>query len=389
MSTLRAALVLFVALLSPSLSFAQGGPPGRAPTGPTTVGVITVEKTQVPLTQIVPGRALASATSVVRPRVSGLITEILYEAGNPVQAGQPLFKIEDESFAASLRAAEAALLQAQTARANAQSTLERIERLGASATRVEADSARAALAAAEAALVNSENTLRTATRDLGYTTVTAPLDGIISYPDVVLGDLVTANQAAGLATITRLDPIHIDLTEPAARLMSVRNQIEAGLISPQDSLHVKITLEDGSVHSGAGTLIAPGITVSPSTGTQTMRFAFENPEGRILPGQFVRGEITVGNVEAVLLPQRATSRGNDGSLTAWIVGEGSKTEQRRLTTQGARDNHWIVTSGLDGGEQVLVDGLRNMQLGREVIPTPVHINALGLVEDRAAPRDGQ
>lgn len=377
-------MVVLLTLAMASGAQAQMGPPGgRPPAGPTTVGVITVTSEPVALQEIVPGRALASEESLVRPRVGGVITAILYTPGASVAAGTPLFQIEDEIFRANLAATEAQLVQAQTARDNAAATVERIERLSNSTTRVEGDTARATLASAEAQLINAQNARDNAARDLRYTTVTSPIAGIAGLPEVTVGDLVTANQAAGLVTITRIDPIHIDLTEPSARLMSLRNQVEAGLLSPNDEVAVTLTLDDGSSYAGAGTLIAPGITVSTSTGTQTMRFSFENPEARILPGMFVRGAVTLGTLEAMLVPQRATSRGNDGALSVWVVGAENKTERRTLQTMGAKDNHWIVTSGLEDGAQVLLDGLRNMQVGREVNPTPVRINELGLVEDLA------
>lgn len=375
--------VLLAALWIGTGVAAQMGPPGGrgAPAGPTTVGVITVARETVALQEIVPGRALASEQSAVRPRVGGVITDMLYEPGAAVAVGTPLFQIEDEVFRANLAAAEAQLVQAQTARDNAAATVERVERLSNSTTRVEGDTARATLASAEAQLINAQNARDNAARDLRHTIVTSPIAGIAGLPEVTIGDLVTANQATGLVTITRIDPIHIDLSEPSARLMSLRNQIEAGLLSANDSVDVTLTLDDGSSYAGAGRLIAPGITVSTSTGTQTMRFSFENPEARILPGMFVRGAVTLGTLEAILLPQRATSRGNDGTLTVWAVGPENKTVRRRLETMGATNNNWIVTAGLEDGDQVLLDGLRNMQEGREVIPTPVRINALGLVED--------
>lgn len=362
-------LLMILTLAIGGAAQAQMGPGGRgAPTGPTTVGVITVTRESVDLQELVPGRALASEESLVRPRVGGMITAILYEPGASVSAGTPLFQIEDEIFRANLAATEAQLVQAQTARDNAAASVERFERLANSATRVDADTARATLASAEAQLINAQNARDNAARELRYTIVTSPIAGIAGLPEVTVGDLVTANQATGLVTVTRIDPIHIDLTEPSARLMSLRNQVEAGLLSPNDAVDVTLTLDGGGTYEGAGRLIAPGLNVSTTTGTQTMRFSFENPEARILPGMFVRGAVTLGSVDAILVPQRATSRGNDGSLTVWVVGADNKTERRTLQTMGETRNHWIVTDGLEEGAQVLLDGLRNMQVGREVVP---------------------
>lgn len=303
--------------------------------------------------------------------------------GQTVTPGTPLFRIESDVYEAAVLSAEASLTQATTTRDNATVNVQRLEQLSSNntGTRTDLDTARATLATAEAALVTAQNNLDDARRELGWTTVTSPIQGIAGLPAVTIGDIVTANQTTGLVTVTRIDPIYVDLTEPAARLLSVRSRIEQGLLSRTDRVDVTLTLDDGQSSSYRGSLVAPGVSVSQTTASQTIRFQFDNPGGRILPGMFVRGDITVGTTDAILVPQRATSRANDGSLTVWVVGEGNKSQQLTLTSLGVTRNAWIVTSGIEEGAQIMVDGLNNMAAGRDVIPVPVTINELGLIED--------
>lgn len=356
---------------------------GRPQAGPTEVGVVTAQRETVPLTEIIPGRAVAFQENAVRPRVNGMITEIIYTPGQTVTPGTPLFRIESDVYEAAVLSAEASLTQATTTRDNATVNVQRLEQLSSNntGTRTDLDTARATLATAEAALVTAQNNLDDARRELGWTTVTSPIQGIAGLPAVTIGDIVTANQTTGLVTVTRIDPIYVDLTEPAARLLSVRSRIEQGLLSRTDRVDVTLTLDDGQSSSYRGSLVAPGVSVSQTTASQTIRFQFDNPGGRILPGMFVRGDITVGTTDAILVPQRATSRANDGSLTVWVVGEGNKSQQLTLTSLGVTRNAWIVTSGIEEGAQIMVDGLNNMAAGRDVIPVPVTINELGLIED--------
>ncbi|ARO13561.1 membrane fusion protein, multidrug efflux system [Ketogulonicigenium robustum] len=385
---------LAILLLSAGMAIAQpmggGGGFGGRSAGPTQVGVVTAAVETVALTEVIPGRAVAFQESAVRPRVGGMITEILYVSGQDVTVGTPLFRIESDTYEAAVLSAEATLTQATTARDNAATNLQRLEQLSNNnaATRTDMDGARATFAAAQATLVNAQNALDDAQRELKWTTVSSPIDGIAGLPAITVGDIVTANQTTGLVNVTRIDPIYVDLTEPAARLLSVRTQIEQGQLSPKDTVDVTLTLDDGRSTSFTGALVAPEVAISQTTASQTIRFQFDNPQRRILPGMFVRGEITIGSTDAVLVPQRATSRANDGSLTVWVVGAGNKSEQRTLTSMGVTRNSWIVTEGLIAGDQIIVDGLSNMQAGRDVVPVPVTINALGLVEDVPATPQG-
>ncbi|MDP3339231.1 efflux RND transporter periplasmic adaptor subunit [Frigidibacter sp.] len=383
------ALAALALLSGPAV--AQGGPPpGGAPAGPTEVGVMELTLEPVARSYTIPGRAVAFEETQVRPRVGGVVTEILYSPGRQVEVGTPLFRLDSASYEAARSSAEAMVAKAEAVLNAAETTLTRLERLeGTGATTADVDSARASVAEARADVQSAEADLQIAESELSWTEIASPISGIADVSQVSVGDLVTAGQTDALTTITRLDPIYVDMTEPSSRILSMRDDIDSGALTVNDKLQVSLTLESGKVYSGTGTLVSPGFAVSSTTGTVGIRFQFDNPRRMILPGMFVRGEVVLGTSDAILVPQRAATRGRDGTLTAWVVGEGSLAEQVSLTESGSFENAWIITSGVAEGDQLIVDGLSNLRAGAEVSPVPVTLDADGVVSDaaEAAPAD--
>ncbi|WP_246849492.1 efflux RND transporter periplasmic adaptor subunit [Rubellimicrobium arenae] len=372
-----------MAALAQSAGGPPGGGPGGAPSGPTQVGVIELATEEIPYTLTLPGRAVAYEEAAIRPRVAGAIEEVAYQPGQPVAAGDLLFRIEDDTYAADVAAAEANVAGAQASVATAQATVERYRTLqGSAVTRADLETAEAALSQSQATLASAEAALQSARLDLQRTEIRSPIDGIPSVSEVSLGEIVTANQAEALATVTRLDPIYVDLTESSARMMRIRERIDAGTLAAGDTLGLKLVLETGETYGNEGTLVTPGTTVSETTGTVDFRVRFPNPDRRILPGQFLRVEVTLGTSAGIIVPQRATSRAPDGSLTAFVAQEGL-ARQVTLTTTGTHDNGWIVTEGVQPGEMLIVDGLNNLRDGAEVETVPVEIDDQGVVRDLA------
>ncbi|WP_460272769.1 efflux RND transporter periplasmic adaptor subunit [Celeribacter sp. ULVN23_4] len=374
----RAAVVL-LCLASPVSAFAQGAPGGGSQV--TEVGVLTLEETEVPFSTTLPGRAVAKEQTEIRPRVEGVIEEIVYTAGRRVQAGDVLFRLDAETYEAALASAEAARDSAEATLTTAQAAYDRYTKLeGVGASTSDLETARADLAAAKASVKSAEADLQQAQLDLDRVEIRSPINGIPAVPEFSVGSLVTANQSDALTTVTRLDPIYIDVTESSARLMRIREQLEDGTLSPGKELDVTLTLENGEIYDGKGTLISPGVTVSTTTGSIDMRFEFDNPKRLILPGQFLRTEVTLGTTKAILVPQRATTRQSDGTLTAFIAQDGT-AHQVTLTYSGTANNSWIVTDGVDVGEEIILDGLTNLTDGAEITTVPVTINDAGVVED--------
>ncbi|AEM40652.1 efflux RND transporter periplasmic adaptor subunit [Ketogulonicigenium vulgare] len=363
-------------------AFAQNAPP------PSPVGVVEMHQQAVPRTITVPGRAIAAEETLVRPRVNGIITRILYQAGRPITAGTPMFEIEPAVYEAAVVQAQSNVASADAGVRQAQSAFDRAQRLvGSGTTQADVESAQATLDQALASYAVAESTLNLAQLELGWTTVVAPIDGMASVSEVSIGDLVSAAQASGLATVTTLDPIEVDLYGPAVRLQQLQSQIDSSRTGVLRDLQATLTLEDGRAYETAGQFVAPGFSVSTTTGTIETRFSFENPDFLLLPGMFVRGQVVFGEQQGFLVTQTAATRDRQGNLTVWVVENGTAV-QRAVTDAGVWQHHWIITDGLSEGDQLIVDGTSMLAPGAAVTPVPVTIDDAGLIHDASAPAGG-
>lgn len=375
-------LGLCLALAGPA--FAQGLPGSGGPAVPAKAGFVTLSRSEVPVQVTLSGQAAAVENALVRPLVDGVITAILYEPGQEVEAGTPLFSIDPQTYEAALASAEASLRSAQAAVQPARATVERYGALiGTGATAEQLDTARMSLAQAEAAVAIAEATLRTARINLDRTTIRSPVSGVPDVAEVSVGDLVTSGQSSALTTVISLDPIHVDLSEASARMLDLRARIESGAVRPGDQLAVSLVLENGQVFDGTGTLSSVSRRVSTSTGTVRVRFRFDNPSRVIMPGMFVRARVTLGVSDAFLVPQLAASILADGRVSVWVLTADNRAEERRLVPIGATKSAWIVTDGLEDGTRLLLDGIDNMAAGTEVRPVAVTISDDGIILDAA------
>ena len=281
--------------------------------------------------------------------------------------GQPLYQLDTASFEAE-RARTAAALQkteAQLAAARVKATRD-TELLKVDAiSRQGADDSAAAVRQAEADVAVAKAALDAAAVQLQRARIVAPISGRIEVSSVTPGALVTANQAQVLTTIQQLDPMHVDIVQSSAELLSLRRQLDGQSASRQ----VQLVLEDGSVHPQPATLQFSGVTVDPGTGSVTLRAVVANPQGTLLPGMVVQARLVAGVDRSVLLvPQQGVSRTATGDATALVVGEGDKAERRRLTLSRAVGNQWLVTSGLKAGDRLIVEGLQRVRPDMVVKP---------------------
>lgn len=376
---------LALALLLPPAAHAQT----PAASGPKSVGVIEIETESVPFTVELPGRAVAYEQADIRPRVEGMIVEIPYAPGTELAVGDVLFRIERDSYEAEASAAEAEVSQAESALQAARVTLERYRRLvGSGVTQETVEEAEVAELQAEATLKSAQAELQTARLDLDRTEIRSPIAGVADVPEVSVGALVTAAQTDALTTVTRLDPIYVDVAESSVRMLRVRERIEQGSLRPGQEVEMTLTLENGRVYADTGKVTSPGVLVSQTTGTVNIRVEFPNHNRDIMPGQFLRLEATLGTTDGILVPQRATSRTSAGVLTAFVARD-DKAVEVTLTDSGTQDNSWIVTDGLDPGDMLIVDGLKDLRNGDAVTTVPVTVGDDGLVHEtgEAAPAD--
>ncbi|MET0414247.1 MAG: efflux RND transporter periplasmic adaptor subunit [Polyangiaceae bacterium] len=324
------------------------------------------------LTTELPGRTAAYETSEVRPQVSGIVRERSFAEGQVVKQGQPLYRIDARLYRAAEAEARAGLTSAEAAIA---ATRARAERYG-SLVKIQAVSeqdytdARANAEQAVAAVEQARAALQTASINLQYTTIAAPIGGRIGRSLVTTGALVTANQAQPLATIQRLDPIYVDMQQSASELIALRRSIsEGGVLA--GSAAVSLKLEDGSDYGRPGTLQFAEATVDPSTSAVALRARFDNPDAILLPGMYVRALVAQAQrASAILAPQAGVTRDAKGNATALVVGAGDKVELRELRTSRVVDEAWLVEEGLKAGDRLIVEGTSKVKPGLPVKPVP-------------------
>jgi membrane fusion protein (multidrug efflux system) len=348
------------------------GPAGPDPNAPAQVGVVVVRTEPVTLTAELTGRTSAFLVSEVRPQVSGLIKARLFQEGSNVRAGQPLYQIDPATYRASLDSAMAGLAQAQAAANSARLKANRYRELVAinAVSKQDNDDAKAADEQAAANVQVQRAAVEQARINLAYTRVFAPISGRIGKSSVTPGALVTASQANPLATVQNLGSIYVDVTQSAADLLKLRQQLEGGAVSTANTAQVDLILEDGSVYPIPGALAFSDITVDPGTESVGLRAVFPNPKGVLLPGLYVRARIRKGiATSGILAPQPAVSRDPKGHATAFVVGAGGKAEPRQLTVTQTVGDKWLVTSGLKPGDQLIVEGLQKVRPGAPVKPT--------------------
>ncbi|MGE5662969.1 MAG: efflux RND transporter periplasmic adaptor subunit [Deltaproteobacteria bacterium] len=369
---LIAAALPVVAALAGCNQTGANAPKGPPP--PAEVAYVAIEPRSVTLTTELPGRTSAFLVAEVRPEVGGIIRERRFTEGADVKAGDVLYEIDPSTYQAAHASAKAALARAE---ANVMPRLlkaERYKELVAinAVSRQDADDAEAALRQAEAEVEGAKAALDSARINLAHTLVTAPIAGRIGRSTVTTGALVTANQPAALATIQKLDPVYVDVTQSSANLLKLREKLAAGkLRKDARGAVVKLFLEDGTAYHPGGTLKFSDVTVNPGTGSVTIRTVFPNPKGILLPGMYVRAVLEEGVDErGILVPQRGVTRDSTGQAVALVVGAGDKVESRTLEVSRVVGDSWLVEKGLAAGDRVIVEGLQKAKPGVQVRPVP-------------------
>ncbi|MCL2640397.1 MAG: efflux RND transporter periplasmic adaptor subunit [Phycisphaerales bacterium] len=201
--------------------------------------------------------------------------------------------------------------------------------------------------------------VETARIQLGYTKIVAPIAGRIGRSAVTDGALVTAYQPMALATIQQLNPIYVDVPQSTSQLLSLKKRLAEGKLQKSDE-QVGLVLEDGSAYGVKGKLQFHEVTVDPSTGSVILRMVFDNAEGMLLPGMFVKAVVPEGTKEqAILVPHRAINRDNRGEPWVFVVEEG-KAIQRKIVTDREIGGSWLVTEGLKVGDRVIVEGAHGL-----------------------------
>ncbi|MCQ8241094.1 efflux RND transporter periplasmic adaptor subunit [Rhizosaccharibacter radicis] len=374
-ASLSIALLPIVALLATAgcddhKNQQQAAPP------PPEVSVLTIQPRAVTLETDLPGRASAFRISQVRPQVGGVILRRLFTEGDDVREGQQLYQIDPAPFRASLDSARAAVARAQAGVVSNGLIVKRYGPLAQAqaVSKQDLSNAQASLQQSQADVQSGRAQVETAEINLAYTKVLSPISGRTGRSAYTEGALVTQNQTDSLVTVTQLDPIYVDVTQPVSTLLRFRRELNSGQIKPagDGSAQVKLLLEDGTPFDQTGKLQFSEVNVDQTTGSVTLRAIFPNPQRLLLPGMFVREKIEEGvQPGAFLVPQRAVGHTPKGEATVLLVGPDNKVQSRTIRTDRAIGNDWLVSGGLKAGDKVIVAGQMKAHPGTVVRPSEV------------------
>lgn len=329
------------------------------------------------------GKTQAVNTVNLVARVEGTLEEVYFRDGELVRQGAPLFRIQQSTYQAMVRQAEGNLAAQQARVQHARVEYERTSGLlkQRAVSQTEVENWRFQLASAQAALVAAEAQLALARLNLGYTTITAPIDGRMDRslvdPGNLVGPGVAPNGGNGsnggrgglLAQIVQVDPIYVYFNVSEADIAALRPMSHLPVdarTDPEHPITIAVAGEEGFPHLGHLDFAAAAVT--PTTGTLLMRGVIHNPDGLILPGQHARVRVQVGKERpALLVPKTAVGMDQRGSYVM-IVNAQDTVERRDVTPGASHDAYYAVESGLTGEERVVVNGILRAIPGRRVAP---------------------
>ncbi|MEM5434957.1 efflux RND transporter periplasmic adaptor subunit [Paraburkholderia diazotrophica] len=363
----------------------QSAPPPQTP----EVGVVTVQPQSVPVVTELPGRTSAFLVAQVRARVDGIVLRREFTEGTQVKAGQRLYKIDPAPFIASLNNAKASLAKAQANLASTTAQANRYKVLVAAnaVSKQDYDNAVAAEGQAAADVAAGKAAVDTAQINLGYTDVVSPVTGQVGISQVTPGAYVQASQATLMSTVQQLDPVYVDVTQSSLAGLKLRREIQQGRLktSGPNAAKVELILEDGRVYSEKGKLQFTDVTVDQTTGSVTIRAIFPNKDHVLLPGMFVRARIEEGmNDNALLVPQVGVTHDQKGQPTALVLDKDDKVQLRVLQTSATYGQYWVVDSGLNAGDRVIVQGTDKVRPGAQAKGVPAQLPPASSASDAAA-----
>ena len=365
--------------LSPLLTFAQTPAAARPP---TVVTVAEIKPENTPATFEFTGKTASSQQVEINARVEGFLDKIAYTEGSLVKAGQLLFQLDPKPFQASLASAQASLAQQQALLVKAQQTLARVRPLAKqnAVSQQDLDNSIASELAAAAQVQAAKAAVEQAQLNLGYTTIKSPITGLSSSANYREGALIRSSGSdSQLTTVVQLDPMWVNFGVGENEVLKMETQKGKGQLKGPglDKIEVDLTLADGSTYPRKGQITFVDPVINAQTGTYNIRAVVPNPDNVLSPGQFVRVQLKGAfRPNAILVPQAAVMQGPQGKFV-FTVGPDNTAQPKPIQVGDWYGDQWIIESGLQAGDRVVVNGAVRLQPG-----APVQI------QSAAAPESG-
>ena len=353
------AFVIFLNVIT--LADAQQNPPTAI-----AVGTVAAERKAIARTGVFVGRVEAVQRVEIRARVTGYLEDVLFKEGDLIKEGTPLYRIEKGLFEAAVTAAEAAVERSKAAKILTELQLRRAQELldKNSGTVVARDQAVANDEQAKGQLMGDEANLATAKINLGYTNIVSPITGKVGKTNITRGNVVDPNSGV-LTTIVSQDPMYVSFPVSQRDYLAARERkAKVGLTK------VSIRFSDGKTYGEIGEINFVDVSVNRSTDTILVRATFPNPASELIDGQLVQVILDSGTPEEkVLVPQAALIADQAGTYV--FVAEDGKAVVKRLKIGAEVGVDVVVDQGLNGGEQVIVQGLQALRPGMPVQAAPL------------------
>jgi len=327
---------------------------------PIPVKIATAEKTDFPVYLTGLGTVQGFNTVVVRTRVDGQIDKIAFTEGQLVKAGDLLAHIDPRPLQAALDQAKAKKAQDEANLANANVDLQRFTKLGEFATKQQTDTQRSTVAQLTAQIAADDAAISNAQTQFDYTTIRAPISGVVGFRQVDQGNIVNASTQTGIVTIAQIEPIAVIFTAPEQNLVDI-NEAQA-----KTPLKVIALTTDGKRVLSEGALAVVNNTVDTTSGTVRLKATFDNKDHLLWPGLSVSTRLLVTTLkDAVVIPDDAVQHGTDG-LYAFAVGDDNKAEMKKIKVGRSIDGRTVVEDGLAAGQRVITAGQYKVQPGSPV-----------------------
>ncbi|OIR04523.1 efflux pump periplasmic linker BepD precursor [mine drainage metagenome] len=344
-------------------SAAQSG--GKMPAMP--VSIIDLQPTSVPISAEAVAQTEGAKEVEIRPRVGGILLKKLFEEGAPIKAGQAMFLIDPAPYQIALENAKAQLAQQKAKVEQTQREAQRLQGLltTQSISQREADNAVSDNALAHASLAQVEASVREAELNLSYTTVVSPLSGIAGRFELSEGALVSANSSL-LTKVSQISPIWVRFS-----LSDSESAQLGGHLSEASVKDVTLILPSGQEYKAKGRMNFAASGIDPQLGTQQLRATFENADKSLLPGQFVRIRVTTGKKDGVFVVPQVAVMSNDQGKFVYVVNDKNEATIQPIVVGDWVGKDWVVLSGLNAGEKVIVDNVIKLRPGAQVAPHPL------------------